>query len=160
MKKTLIALAAIASIGATQGALAQSSGEISMSDQEQMLIARIQGDRRAVVLSTLGLTDAEVQAFTPIYDKYQADMKKLLTRGSVVLNKYASNYDSMTDDAAEDILKEAFAVREDRFDLMKDYAKRFGKKLPALKVLRWVQVENKLNSLVDWQAAQVIPLVQ
>jgi hypothetical protein len=160
MKKTLIALAAIASIGATQGALAQSSGEISMSDQEQMLIARIQGDRRAVVLSTLGLTDAEVQAFTPIYDKYQADLKKLLTRGSVVLNKYASNYDSMTDDAAEDILKEAFAVREDRFDLMKDYAKRFGKKLPALKVLRWVQVENKLNSLVDWQAAQVIPLVQ
>jgi hypothetical protein len=160
MKPILITLSAIAALGAAHGALAQTSGEISMSDQEQMLISQIQGDRRAVVLATLNLTDAEVQAFTPIYDKYQADFKKLLTRGSDVLNKYASNYDSMTDDAAEDILKEAFEVREDRIDLMKDYAKRLGKKLPAIKVLRWVQVENKLNALVDWQAAQIIPLAR
>lgn len=158
MKKILITLAAVASLGATQGALAQSSGEISMSDQEQLLIAQIQGDKRAIVLSTLQLTDAEVQAFTPIFDKYQAEMKKLATRYTDVLNKFASNYDSMTDDAAEDILKEAFKVREDRNDLLKDYAKRMGKKLPATKVLRWVQIEGKMAALLDWQMAQIIPL--
>jgi hypothetical protein len=160
MKKILIALAAVATLGATHGALAQSSGEISMSDQEQLLIAKIQGDKRAVVLSTLQLTDAEVQAFTPIFDKYQAEMKKLATRYSDVLNKFASNYDSMTDDAAKEILKESFKVREDRNDLLKDYAKQMGKKLPAIKVLRWVQIENKMTSLLDWQMAQIIPLAR
>ncbi len=160
MKKIVIALAAIASLGAAQGALAQSSGEISMSDQEQLLIARIQGDKRAIVLSTLQLTDAEVQAFTPIFDKYQAEMKKLATRYSDVLNKFASNYDSMTDDAAKEILKESFKVREDRIALLKDYAGRMGKKLPETKVLRWVQVENKMTSLLDWQMAQIIPLAR
>ena len=145
MKKILIALAAVAALGAAEGTLAQSSGTISMSDQEQLLVSQIQTDKRAVVLSALELTDAEVAAFTPIYDEYQAEMKKIFTRGSEVLNKYASNYDSMTDDAAEDILKEAFEVREDRNDILQDYAKRLGKKLPATKVLRWVQIENKLT---------------
>jgi len=160
MKKILIALAAAASLGAAQGVLAQSSGEISMSDQEQLLVSQIQTDKRAIVLPALQLTDAEVQFFTPIYDKYQAEMKKLFTRSSEILNKYASNYDSMTDDAAEDILKQAFAVREDRNDVLKDYARRLGKKLPATKVLRWVQIENKLMALVDWQMAQIVPLAK
>jgi hypothetical protein len=158
MKNVLITLAAVAALGAAEGAVAQSSG--NMTDQEQLLISQIQTDKRAIVLSTLELTDAEVAAFTPIYDKYQAEMKKISTRGSDVLNKYASNYDSMTDDAAEDILEEALAVREDRNDLLKDYAKRLGKKLPATKVLRWVQVESKLTTLLDWQMAQVIPLAK
>jgi hypothetical protein len=156
MKNVLITLAAVAALGAAEGAVAQSSG--NMTDQEQLLISQIQTDKRAIVLSTLELTDAEVAAFTPIYDKYQAE--KIFTRSSDVLNKYASNYDSMTDDAAEDILEEALAVREDRNDLLKDYAKRLGKKLPATKVLRWVQVESKLTTLLDWQMAQVIPLAK
>jgi hypothetical protein len=160
MKKMLIALAAVASLGAAECALAQVSGTVNMSDQEQLLVSQIQTDKRAIVLSTLGLTDAEVAAFTPIYDKYQGEMKKVFTRSGEILNKYASNYDSMTDAAAEDILKEAFEVREDRNDILKDYAKRLGKKLPATKVLRWVQVENKLNALVDWQMAQVVPLAK
>jgi hypothetical protein len=160
MNKILITLAAVASLGAAAGALAQSSGTVNMSDQEQLLVSRIQTDKRAIVLSTLELTDAEVVAFTPIYDKYQAEMKKVFTRSSEILNKYASNYDSMTDGAAEDILDEAFEVREDRNEILKDYANRLGKKLPATKVLRWVQIESKLNTLLDWQMAQIIPLAR
>jgi hypothetical protein len=156
MKNILITLAAIASLGAAEGALAQSSG--NMTDQQQLLIAQIQTDKRAIMLSTLALTDAEVAAFTPIYDQYQAEMKKVFTRGGEVMNKYASNYDSMTDDAAKGILDEFFEVRKDRADLLKEYAKKLGKKLPATKVLRFVQIENKLTTLLDWEAAQVVPL--
>jgi hypothetical protein len=159
-KKILIALAAMASLGAAEGALAQASGTVNMSDQEQLLVSQIQTDKRAIVVSSLGLTDAELAAFTPIYEKYQGEMKKLFTRSGEILNKYASNYDSMTDDAAERILKEAFEVREDRNDILKDYASKLGKKLPAIKVLRWVQIESKLNTLIDWQMAQVVPLAK
>jgi hypothetical protein len=160
MKKLLIALTAVASVSAAEGALAQSSGTIELSDQEQALVSQIQSDKRAIVVSSLGLTDTELADFTPIYDKYQAEMKKIFTRSGEILNKYASNYDSMTDDAAERILKEAFAVREDRNDILKDYANKLGKKLPAIKVLRWVQIESKLNTLIDWQMAQVVPLAK
>jgi ribosome-binding ATPase YchF (GTP1/OBG family) len=155
MKKTLIAFAALAALGAAEASYAQNT-----TDDTQVLISQIQADKRAVVLSTLQLTDAQVAVFTPIYDDYQGKMKQLMTRGSDVVNKFAANYGSMTDDAAKDIMKDFFKVREDRNALVKDYAKKMERKLPATKVLQWVQVENKLNTLLDMQAAAIVPIAR
>jgi hypothetical protein len=155
MKKTLVAFAALAAFGAADASYAQNA-----TDDTQVLISQIQTDKRAVVLSTLQLTDAQVAEFTPLYDEFQAEMKQVMTRGSDVVNKFASNYGSMTDDAAKDIMKEFFKVRNERNQLIEDYAKKFQRKLPATKVLQWVQVENKLNTLLDVQAAAIIPIAQ
>ena len=155
MKKTLIAVAALAAFAAAETSHAQNT-----VDDTQVLISQIQTDKRAVVLSTLQLTDAQVAEFTPLYDEFQAKMKQIMTRGSDVVNKFASNYGSMTDDAAKDIMKEFFKVRRDRNDLVEEYAKKFQRKLPATKVLQWVQVENKLNTLLDLQAAAIIPIAR
>jgi hypothetical protein len=64
----------------------------------------------------------------------------------------------MTDDAAKSILNDFFKVRDDRVAIMKKYAKKMEKALPPSKVLRWVQVENKLNALLDFEAAKIVPL--
>lgn len=157
MKKLLIAVAALASLGAAAQAPAQTANSI---DEAQVLISQIQADKRAVVLRTLELTDAQVAAFTPIYDQYQAEMKVLFERGAAVLDKFAANFGSMTDDAASAILKDAFKIRDDRNAVMRKYAKKMDKALPSTKVLQWVQVENKLNTLLDMQAAVSIPIAQ
>lgn len=158
MQKSFVTLVAAAMLAVATSAAAQTGGD--MTEQDQQLIRRVQADRRAVVLPAMNLTGEETAVFTPIYNEYQAAMKEQYKRGAELLNKYASNYDSMTDDAAKDILKEVFEQREERADILKKYAKRMSGKLPATKVLRFVQIENKLNALLDWQAAQVIPLVR
>jgi hypothetical protein len=153
MKKILVAFAALAAFGAAEVTVAQ-----SLKDDTELLISQIQTDKRAVVLTAMQMPDAQVQAFTPIYDEYQREMKDVMTRGSDVVNKFAANYGSMTDDAAKSIMKDFFKVRNDRNALVEKYAKKFQKVLPASKVLQWVQIENKLNTLLDVQAASVIPL--
>jgi len=158
MKTMLIAILAVAGLVATNGAVAQTGG--SVPTDEQQLIQKVQSDKRSVVLSAMNLTAPEMSVFVPIYDQYQADMKEQMTRGGELLNKYASNYDSMTDDAAKQLLKEFFKYREERAEVLQKYAKRMAGKLPPTKVLRWVQIENKLTTLLDWQAAQVIPLAR
>ena len=155
MTKLLIAFTALAAFGVADAALAQTT---NVKDDTQLLISQIQTDKRAVVLSAMQLTDAEVAAFTPIYDKYQADMKKQFEGAVEMLNKFAANYGSMTDDAAKDIMKDWFKLRDARNDTMKKYAKEMGRALPPTKVLQWVQIENKLNALLDVQAASVIPV--
>jgi uncharacterized membrane-anchored protein YhcB (DUF1043 family) len=155
MKKILIALAALAAFGAAEVTFAQAT---NAKDDTELLISQIQTDKRAIVLSSMQLTDAEVAAFTPIYDKYQADMKKLYERAAEMLNKFAANYGSMTDDAAKDIMKDWFKLRDDRNDTMRKYAKEMDRALPPTKVLQWVQIENKLNTLLDMQAASVVPV--
>ena len=159
MKKThllpLAALLAIAGVGA-----ASAQGTVNMTDQDQLLISQIQTDKRAVVLKTMNLTDAQVKVFTPIYDQYQAEMKKLLQRNSDLVNKYAATYETMSDADAKKLLDEAFKLRIDRTETLRKYARKMEKVLPATKVLRFVQIENKLTTLLDWQAAQLIPLVK
>ena len=157
MKKFKIALAATAllSVAAPFAAQAQST-----YDDTQQLIAQIQADKRAVVLKAMALDDAQLTAFTPIYDAYQADRKKLMQRGVDLINAYSSNYDSMTDDAAKGLLKDWFALQEDEHALVKGTAKKLDKVLPTAKVLRFVQVENKLNTLLRLPGIQGIPLAK
>lgn len=157
MKRILITLAGLAAFGATVPSTAQTT---NAKDDVQLLISQIQTDKRAIVLRTLDLNDAQVAAFTPIYDAYQAEMKALMERGSAVLDKFAANFGSMTDEAAKEILKEALKIRDDRNATMRKYAKKLERELPAVKVLQWVQIENKLNTLLDVQAASVIPIAQ
>jgi hypothetical protein len=157
MKRILITLAGLAAFGAAVPSIAQTT---NAKDDVELLISQIQTDKRAIVLRTLDLSDAQVAAFTPIYDAYQAEMKVLMERGGAMLDKFAANFGSMTDEAAKEILKEAFTIRDDRNATMRKYAKKLERELPAVKVLQWVQIENKLNTLLDVQAASVIPIAQ
>jgi len=157
MKKFLITVAGIAALGAAMQAPAQTPNAV---DEAEVLISQIQTDKRKVVLQTLALTDAQVAAFTPIYDQYQAETKVLFERQAAVLDKFAANFGAMTDEAARSILKESLSIRDDRNALMRKYAKKFDKVLPSTKVLQWAQVENKLNTLLDMQAAAVVPIAR
>ena len=157
MKNLKIALAATAllSVATPFAAQAQSS-----YDDTQQLIAQIQADKRAVVLKAMALDDAQMTAFTPLYDAYQADRKKLMQRGVDLINAYSSNYDSMTDDAAKGLLKDWFKLQADEDALIKSTVKKMDKVLPTTKVLRFVQVENKLNTLLRLPGIQGIPLAK
>jgi hypothetical protein len=132
----------------------------STHDEQQRLIAQIQTDKHAIVLKTLALDDAQVESFTPIYDKYQVERKKLFDRAADLLELYASNYGSMTDDAARAILKDWFSLQDDEVALTRKYAKQLEKVLPPAKVIRFVQVENKLDTLVRLKAVANIPLAR
>jgi len=159
MNRPLLALTAGMLLMGNAAAQAQTQSP-NLNDDTQMLLSQIQADKAAVVLKSLELTDPEARAFTPIYDEYQKERKEIAQRQIAELNKFASNYGSMTDKAAGEILKNWFKIQEDKNDLVKKYAKKFEHVLPKTKVLRFVQVENKLETVVDLQAARVIPLAK
>jgi len=159
MNRHLLALTAGMLLMGTAAAQAQTQSP-NLNDDTQMLLSQIQADKAAVVLKSLELTDPEARAFTPIYDEYQKERKEIAQRQIAELNKFASNYGSMTDKAAGEILKSWFKIQEDKNDLVEKYAKKFDHVLPKTKVLRFVQVENKLETVVDLQAARVIPLAK
>jgi len=159
MNRSLLALTAGMLLMGNAAAQAQTQSP-NLNDDTQLLLSQIQADKAAVVLKSLELTDPEARAFTPVYDEYQKERKEIAQRQIAELNKFASNYGSMTDKAAGEILKNWFKIQEDKNDLVKKYAKKFEHVLPKTKVLRFVQVENKLETVVDLQAARVIPLAK
>ena len=159
MKKILIALAGVAALGAIPMSFAQSSGANDLA-RTQEIISQLQADQRAVMLDTLALKPDQLAKFTPIYDEYQAERKKLYTDATQLLNRlWVADYGGMTDDESKSIQKAAFKLRHDRLSLLEKYAGKLDDKLPATKVFQFVQVENKIQALLDVAAAASIPIV-
>lgn len=159
MKKMLFALAAVATLGATHTTFAQSVGAKELANT-QALITELQSDKRQVMLDTLALTPEQLKKFTPIYDEYEAEMKKLMTDASNLNNRlFVADYGGMTDKESKDIMKSAFKLRHERLSLLEKTANKLDKKLPATKVAQFVQIDNKIRALLDVAVAASVPLV-
>ncbi|MGB5399835.1 MAG: hypothetical protein WBO71_06435, partial [Thermoanaerobaculia bacterium] len=86
-------------------------------------------------------------------------MRKVDDRSVTLINGYAESFDTMTDEIAQTMLKELMSIRQAELDVTRKYLKRFQKILPANKVARFFQLENKLDSVIDFELASEIPLV-
>jgi hypothetical protein len=159
MKKIMIALAGVAALGATHTTFGQSTGADALAET-QVLISQLQADKRAIMLDTLALKPDQLAKFTPIYDEYQAELKKLYTEATKLNNRlFVADYGGMTDESSKAIIKEAFKLRHDRLNLLEKYTGKLEHQLPATKVFQFVQVENKTQALLDVAAAASIPIV-
>jgi len=122
--------------------------------------ATIQARRQQIVADNLGLTAAEGQAFWPLYREYRAEVEKLGDREADVILDYARVYDNLTDAQARDLIGKAIAVEKDHAKLKQRYLKRFARVLPGVKLARFFQIENRLDTAIDMELAAGIPLAR
>jgi hypothetical protein len=120
----------------------------------------IQARRQAIVTAAMDLTGPEAEAFWPMYRDYRTDMAKVDDRLVNLILVYAANYDSLTDDKAKQLLSDYFDVERARLDVKTQYVPRFNGVLPARKVARFFQVDNKLDKKIQAELAEEIPLAR
>jgi hypothetical protein len=65
----------------------------------------------------------------------------------------------MSDEKAEQLTREGLDYQADLVKLREHYYKKFKKAVPAAKVARFYQIENKLDAITNFQLARQIPLV-
>jgi hypothetical protein len=126
----------------------------------EILREKIQADKKLVVAANMDLTEAEGKAFWPIYQEYQAKLMKINERIGKLIMNYAENYKSMTNDIAHKLQKESMALEKERLALKELYFPKFQKAVPAMKAVRYFQIENKIQAIVQYELAGSIPLVQ
>lgn len=140
------------------------SEQVSRKVTEDLNLTRdiIQLKRKAIVALNLDLTDYESKAFWPVYDEYWAEMKKLGDRDVALISDFAKHYvyESLTNEKADEMMKEWISIKQQEVKLKKKYMKRFRKVLPEKKVLRYFQIENKLDLIIDTEVSAQIPLAR
>jgi hypothetical protein len=60
---------------------------------------------------------------------------------------------------AKKLMSDFLAIHAGEVKLMKSYVPKLNKVLPATKVTRYVQIENKIRTIVKYELADQIPLV-
>ena len=126
----------------------------------QLTRASIQMERQAIVTMGMDLTPEEMQTFWPLYREYRLEATKLGDRLLNLILTYADNYPNLTDEVADKLLNEFVSLEKARAGLKAKYLAKFKKVLPARKVARFYQIENKLDIALLSEVAQNVPLAR
>jgi hypothetical protein len=163
MKKSVIAMAAVVALALTAvvPASAQTAPAGSTTNMD-ILVAKLKADKKLLVAQTVGLTDAEGKAFWPVYDACQAELEGINKRLKTGIEGYAKDYNAgtMTDAKAAAMVTEMFAIDEALLASKKSCAAKLNGVIPATKIARYVQVENKIRAQINYELAASIPFVQ
>jgi hypothetical protein len=126
-----------------------------------ILLQKVKADKKLLVANNMGLTDEEGKKFWPLYDEYQRELERINHHLGGTIKQYADAYNKgpLSDAEAKKLMDQALSVEEEEAKLKRTYAEKIGKVLPAAKTARYIQIENKIRSLLKAELAQEIPLV-
>ena len=130
------------------------------ADNMQIVREAVRGQKKLLMAENMQLTESEAANFWPVYERYQDDLKKLDDRTIKLIENYAKNYLSMSDAVAQNLVEDFLTIEEDRLKLNRSYLPQFRKVLPATKVARYYQLENKFRAVVNYETAAQIPIVK
>ena len=154
--RTALLLAVAASLLALP---AQPATAQTVTDEIEVLRGVLKADRKVVIAEALQLTEAESTDFWPLYRNYRAEMDKLGDGIVKLVLEYADAFPNVPEDRAGKLLKDYLALEKDLVSVRAKHLKKVTKLLRKSKVLRFAQVENRLDLALRLQMAGALPLV-
>jgi Spy/CpxP family protein refolding chaperone len=132
-----------------------------LSDSDiQLLRSDVQGGRNEIITATMQFTDAESQAFWPVYRDYARDQQAIGDERVALIKDYATNYDTIDDTKANDMVQRMIKIENKTSSLREAYWPKFMKALGAKRAAKFYQVDNRLNLIITLQLTAAIPLIQ
>ena len=135
------------------------AGEATDASME-ILRDTLRANKKAIVDVNLTLTDAEAAQFWPVYDRYQKELTGVNDRLVKLIEDYTTNFGTLSDDKAKELIEQYLTVDEDRAKVRRTYLPEFAKALPGRKVARFYQIENKIDAVLRYDLAATIPVIE
>lgn len=158
MKMRMLFAVGLLSLGVFSNISAAQSGEPSLDSYVESLRADLRADKVAIITEAMQFNDQESKAFWQVYKKYEADVTKVNDQRLALIKSYSNKFAAMTDADAKTIIDQSIDFESRRTDVKKKYAKEFQKAgLSSLTVAKFLQLEHRLDLLVDLKIASELP---
>ena len=145
----------LVAFGAAESAIAQTEADVI-----ETVRAQISANRKALVAANLALSEEESAGFWPLYREFHNERDALADRRMTMLLDFRDNFDDLTDEKSKQIINDYFRLQNDLLKLKKKYAKKFSKVLSAKRTLRYLQIEAKMDAIIESELTQVVPLAE
>jgi hypothetical protein len=134
--------------------------EEKQADNTQIIIKKMRADKKLLIAEAMKLTESEAKAFWPLYEGYQKALGAMGNRMLKLIDSYAAKYETMSNKDARGLLDEYMAIARDRLKLQESYLPKFRNALPEIKVFRYYQLENKVETMIYALLAEQIPVIK
>ena len=132
----------------------------SASDYLELARDVLKAEKKAAVAEGMQLSDAESQPFWNLYAEYEAALYVAQNNRIAIIKDYSENFETLTDEKANELWMANLKYEKAILKLNKRYYKKFKKILSPGKAARFMQLENKIETLIDAQLALEIPLIE
>ena len=148
----LLSLVALCSVS-----VAQNNGP-SVDSYIESIRADTRADKVAIITEAMQLNDQDSKMFWPVYRKCEADLMKVNDQRVALIKSYADKFTTMTDADAKAMTEQSLDFESRRTDVKKKCAKELQKAgLSYLTVAKFIQLEHRLDLLIDVQIASELP---
>jgi hypothetical protein len=131
---------------------------MSESDFELMR-SDIRTKKASLIADRMKFTDREASAFWPVYRQYEADLAAINDKKVSIMKDYMSRHEALTEQQAKQLAEDVFDVDQKTLDLREKCFGALEKAIPAKTIVRWLQLERRLQLLVDAQLAKDLPVI-
>jgi hypothetical protein len=133
----------------------------AVSNQDLDLFRKdVRSLKKQIVALNMDLTDDQAVKFWPVYDKYTAELTTLYDRKYALLQSYAANYQTLTNEQAESYVMGRAEVEEAVMALRLKYYPVFRQLLSGKSTALFFQMDWRLGLILELQLTSQTPLIQ
>lgn len=134
----------------------------AQTDNDYLELTRdvLKVEKKAAVTEAMQLSEVESQPFWNLYNEYQSALYLVQNKRIDIIKDFSENFESLSDEKADELLISSMKYEQELLKLKKKYYAKFKKILPAGKAARFMQLEGKIETLIDASLALEIPLIE
>ncbi len=117
-------------------------------------------EKKAAVAEAMQLSEEESKVFWPVYEAYTADASDIHSKQITLIKEFADKFENLSDEDADRILTNYLKADGEIIKLKMKYYKKFKKVVSAGKAARFMQIDNKIETLINASLALEIPLME
>lgn len=148
MKRLSLALISVLLLGAT----------LSRSDVTELLKMDILAEKEALVRGSMTFAPGEASKFWPLYREYAREMDKIWGQRFELVSRYSDNFPNPGGDLADELVTRTFALDEQQLKLQRKYYRKIKSATSEITAARFVQVDRRVDNLIELSLSQRIPL--
>src|SRR5262249_44931846 len=137
-----------------------SNEDMNLRAYMELLRTDVRKQKTNIMGQVMQFDTDEASKFWPIYNEYDAELTRIGDKKVAMIKKYADNFGNMTDEIADELIRDAIQIDQQRHDLKVKYYERMKGALGGMTAARFLQVENQLLMLIDLQVASSLPVIR
>ena len=138
---------------------AKTPEELNLQEYIALLRKDVNADKVKILGEVMQFDAEDAAKFWPTYHDYDSELNKLNDMRVANIKEYAQNYTNMTENKADELIKNAMSYQKQRDELLAKCYERVKQQLGAVTAARFVQVEHQLLLIIDLKIASALPIV-
>ena len=138
--------------------VATDTREKNVQEYIELLRSNVRQNKAEIMGAVMQLSAADAAKFWPIYADYTAELTKVNDLRVANIEEYASTYNDLTDQKADELVQRAMQYQKQRAELLTKYYDRMKQALGGVTAARFLLVESQLLLIIDLQIASSLPL--